>query len=92
MSRAEIGRQVQPADWTRDNIATMRSQMESLGVDFEWVDTVTTCDAEYYGWTQSLFIRLFHAGLAYQKNAAERRFFSDISEHADGERRGPVST
>lgn len=57
-----------PADvWTRQNIAQMKDQLISLGCSFDWDREVATCDPLYYKWTQSLFLKLFNAGLAYQK-------------------------
>uniref|UniRef100_A0A672GAN6 leucine--tRNA ligase n=1 Tax=Salarias fasciatus TaxID=181472 RepID=A0A672GAN6_SALFA len=47
----------------------MREQLDSLGLCFNWDREVTTCLPDYYRWTQYLFIRLFEAGLAYQKEA-----------------------
>lgn len=45
-------RSVNPADWTRENIAQMRAQLVSLGLSFNWASEVRTCDPEYYRWTQ----------------------------------------
>uniref|UniRef100_A0A7N9AUF3 leucine--tRNA ligase n=1 Tax=Mastacembelus armatus TaxID=205130 RepID=A0A7N9AUF3_9TELE len=47
----------------------MREQLDSLGLCFNWDREVTTCLPDYYKWTQYLFIKLFEAGLAYQKEA-----------------------
>lgn len=44
-------------------------QMRSLGHGYDWTRTVTTSDADYYRWTQWLFIKMFEAGLAYKKKA-----------------------
>ncbi len=46
-----------------------REQFESLGLSYDWNNTVNTSDAEYYKWTQWLFIQLFKAGLAEKKKA-----------------------
>lgn len=66
---AAIERGLDPEDWTRSNIKAMREQLDSLGLCFNWDREVTTCLPDYYRWTQLLFIRLFEAGLAYQKEA-----------------------
>ncbi|OZJ05920.1 hypothetical protein BZG36_01220 [Bifiguratus adelaidae] len=66
---AAIERGVSPADWTRNNIATMKEQMAMILTDFDWDREVTTCDPAYYKWTQRIFIDLYNAGLAYRKNA-----------------------
>lgn len=44
-------------------------QMRSLGHGYDWTHTVTTSDADYYRWTQWLFVEMFKAGLAYKKTA-----------------------
>lgn len=66
---AAIDRQVHPADWTYQNIAQMRSQLQQLGLSYDWEREVTTCAPDYYRWTQWLFLQFFKAGLAYQKEA-----------------------
>lgn len=67
---AAIERGVQPADWTRQNIATMRAQLRAMGLRVDWDRELSTCEPEYYRWTQWLFQRLHRAGLAYRKEAA----------------------
>ncbi|XP_041798180.1 probable leucine--tRNA ligase, mitochondrial [Chelmon rostratus] len=66
---AAIERGLDPEDWTKRNIQSMREQLDSLGLCFNWDREVTTCLPDYYKWTQYLFIKLFEAGLAYQKEA-----------------------
>nr|XP_057940530.1 probable leucine--tRNA ligase, mitochondrial [Doryrhamphus excisus]XP_057940531.1 probable leucine--tRNA ligase, mitochondrial [Doryrhamphus excisus] len=66
---AAIERGLNPEDWTKRNIQSMREQLDSLGLCFNWDREVTTCLPDYYKWTQYLFIKLFKAGLAYQKEA-----------------------
>jgi leucyl-tRNA synthetase len=67
---AAIDRGIPPATWTWQNIAQMRSQLQQLGLSIDWKREVTTCDPEYYKWTQWLFLEFLKAGLAYQKEAA----------------------
>ncbi|ELR15880.1 leucine-tRNA ligase [Acanthamoeba castellanii str. Neff] len=67
---AAIERGIAPHTWTHSNIATMKSQMLRLGIQFDWDKEVTTCEPEYYKWTQWIFLQLHKAGLAYQKEAA----------------------
>ncbi|XP_067417830.1 leucine--tRNA ligase, mitochondrial isoform X2 [Emydura macquarii macquarii] len=66
---AAIEHGLHPANWTHSNIQHMREQLNSLGLSFSWEREVTTCLPEYYKWTQYLFIKLFEAGLVYQKEA-----------------------
>lgn len=58
---------VPPARWTRDNIAYMRRQLQSLGFAIDWERELATCDPEYYHWNQWLFLRMLKDGIAYQK-------------------------
>lgn len=58
-----------PKTWTYDNIATMRSQMKPLGLSIDWSREFATCDPEYYGQQQALFLDMLEAGLVYRKNA-----------------------
>uniref|UniRef100_A0A8C7FHA7 leucine--tRNA ligase n=1 Tax=Oncorhynchus kisutch TaxID=8019 RepID=A0A8C7FHA7_ONCKI len=66
---AAIERGLDPEEWTKSNIQSMREQLDSLGLCFNWDKEVTTCLPDYYRWTQWLFVKLFKAGLAYQKEA-----------------------
>ena len=47
----------------------MKTQLERLGCSFEWDRELATCDPSYYKWTQNLFLKLYDAGLVYQKKA-----------------------
>lgn len=67
---AAIDRGIPPAKWTYQNIAQMRSQLKQLGLSIDWDREVATCSADYYKWTQWLFLQFLDAGLAYQKEAA----------------------
>ena len=58
-----------PADWTRQNIAYMRSQMQRLGFGIDWQREFATCDPDYYRWEQWLFVKLYEKGMVYRKNA-----------------------
>jgi len=58
-----------PQDNTIKNIEIFRGQMEMLGGMYDWDYTITTCFPDYYKWTQWLFLQLYNAGLAYQKEA-----------------------
>ena len=58
-----------PKDWTYGNIADMRGQMKPLGLSIDWSREFATCDPEYYGQQQAMFIDMMEAGLVYRKNA-----------------------
>ncbi|MFZ1660539.1 MAG: leucine--tRNA ligase [Paracoccaceae bacterium] len=58
-----------PKDWTYGNIADMRAQMKPLGLSIDWSREFATCDPEYYGQQQSMFIDMMEKGLVYRKNA-----------------------
>ncbi|WP_297768394.1 leucine--tRNA ligase [uncultured Roseovarius sp.] len=58
-----------PKDWTYANIATMRDQMRPLGLSIDWSREFATCDPEYYGQQQALFLDFLEKGLVYRKNA-----------------------
>ena len=58
-----------PRDWTYGNIADMRAQMKPLGLSIDWSREFATCDPEYYGQQQSMFIDMMAKGLVYRKNA-----------------------
>jgi len=58
-----------PAEWTRENIGHMRSQLKQLGFAYDWSRELATCDPDYYRWEQWLFTRLLKKGLAYRRNA-----------------------
>ncbi len=64
-----IRNKVNPAAWTRDNIAYMRAQLQRLGYAYDWRRELATCDADYYRWEQWLFTRLFRKGLVYKQQA-----------------------
>ena len=53
-----------PEGFTLKNIATFQTQLKSLGFSFDWSKQVSTCDPNYYKWTQYIFIELYNAGLA----------------------------
>ena len=67
---AAIKNKLNPRKWTEENIEYMKSQIASMGTSFDWSRLVTTCDPNYYKWTQWLFLQLFKKGLAYQKDTA----------------------
>ncbi len=58
-----------PKGWTYDNIASMRTQLKSMGLSLDWSREFATCDVEYYAQQQSLFLDFLEHGLVYRKNA-----------------------
>jgi len=60
---------VNPAAWTRQNIAAMAEQLKLLGLAIDWTREFATCDPEYYGHQQKLFIDFYNAGLVYRAEA-----------------------
>jgi leucyl-tRNA synthetase len=67
---AAIERGIPPAQWTYQNIAHMKAQLQPLGLSIDWSREVATCSPDYYKWTQWIFLQFLQAGLAYQKEAA----------------------
>ena len=59
-----------PQTWTYDNIAEMKRQMKPLGLSIDWSREFATCDPEYYGQQQALFLDFLEAGLIHRKNAS----------------------
>jgi leucyl-tRNA synthetase len=66
---AAMERGVHPDGWTRANIAAMRDQLKRLGFALDWSREFATCDPEYYGHEQALFLDLYEAGLVYRKES-----------------------
>jgi leucyl-tRNA synthetase len=67
---AAMEKGVHPGNWTRANIATMKAQLKRLGFALDWTRELATCEPEYYGHEQALFLDLFAAGLVYRKESA----------------------
>ena len=64
---AAMAFQKSPSEWTYANIADMKSQMQPLGLAFDWSREVATCDPDYYRWNQWFFLKLLEKGIAYKK-------------------------
>ena len=62
-------RGIHPGLWTRDNIAAMREQIRRMGFSLDWSREFATCDVEYYGAQQALFLDFLEAGLVDRQNA-----------------------
>ncbi len=66
---AAIEKGVHPGTWTYQNIADMTAQMKPLGYTHDWSRSFATCDPEYYGQQQALFLDMLEKGLVYRKAA-----------------------
>ncbi|MDF8333589.1 leucine--tRNA ligase [Novosphingobium cyanobacteriorum] len=66
---AAMEKGVHPGGWTRDNIANMKAQLKRLGFALDWSREIATCEPDYYGQEQSLFLDLYAAGLVYRKES-----------------------
>ena len=53
-----------PAGFTKKNIETFKKQLKMLGLSFDWDKEISTCDPNYYKWTQWIFKQLYKDGLA----------------------------
>jgi leucyl-tRNA synthetase len=66
---AAIKNNTPPREWTLSNIAAMKAQMKRMGFGYDWAREVTTCQPDYYRWTQWFFVKLYEQGLAYRKKS-----------------------
>jgi leucyl-tRNA synthetase len=67
---AAMEKKVHPGEWTRANIAAMKSQLKRLGLAIDWSRELSTCEPDYYGHEQALFLDLLKAGLVYRKESS----------------------
>lgn len=68
-----------PAATTEANILRYREQLNRLGLGFDWSREVQTCDADYYRWTQWVFLELFNAW--FNKGSARAERIETLMEH-----------
>ncbi|MEO0637137.1 MAG: leucine--tRNA ligase [Pseudomonadota bacterium] len=66
---AAMKNKVHPAEWTYQNIDTMRSQLKSMGLAIDWSREFATCDVEYYAQQQALFLDFLDKDLVTRKSA-----------------------
>jgi len=66
---AAIASKIHPRIWTYDNIATMRAQLQRMGIGYDWRREVATCHPEYYKHEQKMFLDFLKAGLAYRRES-----------------------
>ena len=58
-----------PKQWTEENIQTMKNQLKKLGLSIDWDREISTCSPEYYKHQQRLFLELYDKGLVYRKES-----------------------
>jgi leucyl-tRNA synthetase len=66
---AAMEKKVHPGEWTRANISAMKAQLQRMGFALDWTREFATCDPEYYGHEQALFLDLYSAGLVYRRSS-----------------------
>jgi len=66
---AAIERGVHPAKWTHENIATMRAELKTMGLSYDWSREFATCDPSYYRHEQKMFLDFLAKGLVYRKES-----------------------
>jgi leucyl-tRNA synthetase len=66
---AAMASNVHPAQWTYANIATMREQLQRMGLSYDWSREIATCHPEYYRHEQKMFLDFLEAGLAYRRES-----------------------
>ncbi len=60
---------INPKNWTEDNISIMKSQLKKLGLSIDWDREISTCSPEYYKHQQTIFLELYDKGLVYRKQS-----------------------
>ena len=83
---AAMDRGVHPKAWTYENIATMRHQLQLMGLSLDWSREIATCDPEYYGHEQSMFLDFLDAGLVERKVSSVN--WDPGRSHGTGQRAG----
>ena len=66
---AAIENNTHPAEWTKQNIATMRAGLRSMGLSYDWSREFATCDPSYFRHEQKIFLDFLAKGLAYRKES-----------------------
>ncbi|MBB3964426.1 leucine--tRNA ligase [Rhizobium metallidurans] len=66
---AAMERNVHPAAWTYQNIASMKAQLKAMGLSLDWSREFATCDVEYYQHQQHMFVDFLEKGLVYRKQS-----------------------
>lgn len=66
---AAMANKVHPKAWTYENIATMKKQLQSMGLSLDWAREFATCDPSYYKHQQRMFLDFLKAGLVERKQS-----------------------
>lgn len=66
---AAFERGIHPSKWTVENIASMRAQLKTIGLCYDWDREIATCHPDYYRHEQKMFLKFLEAGLAYRKES-----------------------
>lgn len=66
---AAFKHKVHPKEWTYKNARTLKRQMQLLGCSHDWSREIFTCDPEYYGHQQKMFLEFYKRGIAYRKES-----------------------
>ncbi len=66
---AAMEKKVHPGAWTRSNIEAMKEQLQRIGFALDWTREFATCDPEYYGHEQALFLDMYAGGLVYRRSS-----------------------
>ncbi|MEM6475017.1 MAG: leucine--tRNA ligase [Pseudomonadota bacterium] len=66
---AAMEKKVHPGEWTYANIEAMKKQLKGIGFALDWTREFATCDPDYYGHEQALFLDMFEAGLVYRRSS-----------------------
>ncbi|WP_343192490.1 leucine--tRNA ligase [Buchnera aphidicola (Taiwanaphis decaspermi)] len=66
---AAIKNNINPNDWTNNNIKSMRKQLKKMGFSYDWSREIKTSNEKYYKWEQWFFNELYKKKLAYKKTS-----------------------
>ncbi len=66
---AAIENKSHPLTWTLDNISSMRKELKSIGLSYDWNRDITSCLPEYYKHEQAIFLKFLEKNIAYQKES-----------------------
>jgi leucyl-tRNA synthetase len=66
---AAVDRKIHPRTWTYENIASMKKQLQSMGLSLDWAREIATCDPSYYKHQQKMFLDFLKAGLVERKQS-----------------------